>query len=138
MFFGDAGNLETLTPSTLRFEILTPVPIAMRPGMLIDYRLRIHGIPIHWRTEITVWDPPHRFVDTRRRGPYKLWEHEHTFIPERGGTLAGDRVRYAALGGSLIHRWLIKPDLNRIFARRADVLRKIFDPQKPKARGFSN
>jgi ligand-binding SRPBCC domain-containing protein len=125
-FFGDAANLEQLTPPLLRFEILTPQPIAMHAGTLIDYRLRVHGIPIRWRTEITLWDPPHRFVDTQLRGPYKLWVHEHTFTPDRGGTLAKDHVQYAALGGSLIHRWLIRPDLERIFAYRAEVLRKRF------------
>ncbi|MGA2230208.1 MAG: SRPBCC family protein [Tepidisphaeraceae bacterium] len=126
VFFGDAGNLQTLTPSTLQFEILTPMPIVMRAGTLIDYRLRVHGIPIRWRTEITLWDPPHRFIDTQLRGPYKLWVHEHTFTPQRGGTLARDRVEYAALGGSLIHRWVIRRDLDRIFEYRAEVLRKIF------------
>ncbi|HTW95241.1 MAG TPA: SRPBCC family protein [Tepidisphaeraceae bacterium] len=130
-FFGDAGNLETLTPRSLRFEILTPRPIEMRAGALIDYRLRVHGVPIRWRTEITAWDPPHRFVDTQLRGPYRLWVHEHTFTPQRGGSLIKDRVRYAAVGGTLIHRWLIRPDLERIFAYRGEVLRKIFVAQKP-------
>jgi len=125
-FFGDAGNLQTLTPPSLHFEILTPQPIVMNVGALIDYRLRVHHIPIRWRTEITLWDPPHRFVDTQIRGPYKFWVHEHTFSPRDGGTVAKDRVQYAAMGGSLIHHWLIKPDLERIFAYRSQVLRKIF------------
>jgi ligand-binding SRPBCC domain-containing protein len=125
-FFADAGNLETLTPASLRFEILTPRPIAMTVGALIDYRLRIHGIPIRWRTEITAWDPPFRFVDTQLRGPYRLWVHEHTFTPDRDGTSVKDHVQYAAWGGSIIHRRLIKPDLDRIFAYRTEVLRKIF------------
>jgi ligand-binding SRPBCC domain-containing protein len=131
-FFGDAGNLEALTPSTLQFEILTPRPIDMRAGTLIDYKLRVHGIPIRWRTEITVWEPPHRFVDTQLRGPYRQWIHEHTFIPERGGTLARDRVQYAAWGGALVHRYLIKPDLDRIFAYRSGVLQKLFLPSQSK------
>jgi ligand-binding SRPBCC domain-containing protein len=125
-FFGDAGNLEAITPASLRFHIITPQPIQMRVGTLIDYRLKVHGIPIRWRTEITEWDPPRRFVDTQLRGPYRQWVHEHTFTPERGGTLAKDRVQYAALGGELVHRWLIKPDLERIFGYRAEVLRKRF------------
>jgi ligand-binding SRPBCC domain-containing protein len=126
-FFADAGNLEMLTPPLLRFKILTPQPIEMHVGTLIDYQLRLHGIPIRWRTEITAWDPPNRFVDTQLRGPYRLWVHEHLFTPQNGGTLARDLVRYAAIGGSLIHRWLIKPDLNRIFAYRADVLKNMFN-----------
>jgi len=135
-FFADAANLQTLTPSTLHFEILTPRPIAMRAGALIDYKLRIHGFPVRWRTEITEWDPPHRFVDKQLRGPYKLWLHEHTFTPEtgpRGGTLAKDRVEYAAPGGPLVHRWLIRPDLERIFAFRTKVLRKMFVEKAPPA-----
>jgi ligand-binding SRPBCC domain-containing protein len=130
-FFADAGNLEALTPASLRFEILTPRPIEMRVGTLIDYRLRIHGIPVRWRTEITAWEPPRRFADSQLRGPYRLWLHEHTFIPERGGTSVRDRVQYAAWGGGLVHRWLIRPDLDRIFAFRSEVLKKMFGGGQP-------
>ena len=98
----------------------------MRAGTLIDYRLRVHGVPVRWRTEITVWEPPHRFVDKQLRGPYRLWVHEHTFTPQGAGTLAKDKVQYAAAGGALVHRWLIKPDLDRIFAYRAKVLNSMF------------
>src|SRR5579871_5848818 len=76
-FFADAGNLPILTPPWLHFHILTTRPIEMRRGALIDYRLRIHGLPIRWQSEIVEWDPPHRFVDEQRRGPYRLWHHEH-------------------------------------------------------------
>jgi hypothetical protein len=125
-FFADAANLQRLTPASLHFEILTPQPIEMRVGTLIDYRLRLHHIPLRWRSEITVWDPPTQFVDTQVRGPYKLWEHTHRFTAKDGGTLASDHVRYAALGGPLIHRWFVKPNLNRIFAYRSAVLKSIF------------
>src|SRR5690348_414160 len=101
-FFADADNLETITPPWLRFEILTSKPITMRPGALIDYRLRIHGIPIRWQTEIAEWSPPHRFVDIQLRGPYTLWHHTHTFEEQDGGTLCRDLVRYRPLGGALM------------------------------------
>jgi ligand-binding SRPBCC domain-containing protein len=101
-FCADAGNLDVITPPWLRFQILTPRPMAMRVGAQIDYRLRLRGLPLRWQSEITVWQPPHRFVDEQRRGPYRAWRHEHTFTAQDGGTLVGDRVRYAVLGG----RWL--------------------------------
>ncbi len=90
-FFASAHNLETITPPWLNFEVLTPAPIAMRPGTLIDYRIRIHGVPVRWRTEITSWQPPYQFVDEQLRGPYKFWHHTHTFEERDGGTLCIDR-----------------------------------------------
>lgn len=125
-FFADAGNLERLTPPLLNFQILTPRPIEMRAGTLIDYRLRIRGIPVRWRSEITVWEPQRRFVDEQRRGPYRLWHHEHTFEPRDGGTLCGDTVRYAVVFDFLVHRLLVRPDIERIFAFRQEKLREIF------------
>ena len=125
-FFADAGNLERLTPPWLRFEVLTPGPVEMRPGAAIDYRLRLRGAPIRWRSEITAWEPPFRFVDEQRRGPYRLWVHEHRFEERAGRTLASDRVRYAAPGGWLVDRLLVRPDLERIFEYRRAALRRIF------------
>jgi hypothetical protein len=125
-FFADAGNLQLITPPWLRFEIITPRPIAMRVGALIDYRLRIRGVPARWRSEITAWEPPHRFVDEQRRGPYRLWHHEHTFEPRDGGTLCRDRVRYAVPFDFLTHRWLVRPDIERIFACRQKKLAEQF------------
>ncbi|MGB9275140.1 MAG: SRPBCC family protein [Terrimicrobiaceae bacterium] len=84
-FFADAGNLELLTPPQLNFHILTPCPLEMRVGLLIEYRLRVRGIPLRWQSEITAWEPPHRFVDEERRGPYRLWQHEHLFEERDGG-----------------------------------------------------
>ena len=78
-FFADAYNLSVLTPPWLSFQVLTPRPIMMQVGMRIDYRLRIYGLPVRWQSEITAWQPPHRFVDEQRRGPYRLWVHEHRF-----------------------------------------------------------
>ena len=126
LFFADARNLSLLTPPWLRFEVLTAVEIPVAAGTLINYRLRFHGIPIRWRSEITVWEPPYRFVDEQRRGPYRQWIHEHTFVEREGGTLAGDRVDYAVPGGALVNRLLVARDLERVFAFRQDVLRDRF------------
>jgi ligand-binding SRPBCC domain-containing protein len=114
-FFAEARNLETLTPPWLKFEVLTPAPIAMRPGTLIDYRIRVHGVPIRWRTEIAEWEPPHQFVDVQLRGPYTLWHHTHTFMERDGGTLCLDCVRYRPRGGALINWLFVRRDVERIF-----------------------
>jgi hypothetical protein len=125
-FFADARNLETLTPSWLRFVVRTPPPIVMRVGLRIDYQLRLRGLPLRWQSEITVWDPPHRFVDEQRRGPYRVWHHQHTFAERDGGTLVGDTVRYAVFGGPLVERLLVRRDLNHIFAFRQRRLAELF------------
>ena len=125
-FFADAGNLETITPPWLRFEILTPRPIAMRAGALIEYRLRLHGIPVRWQSEITAWEPPHRFVDEQRRGPYRAWIHEHTFTESKGGSEVRDFVRYAAPGGWLVDRLFVRHDVRRIFEYRTRKLQELF------------
>lgn len=125
-FFSDARNLERLTPPWLHFEVLSASDPAMRVGTRIDYRLRIRGLPLRWQSEITVWDPPHCFVDEQRRGPYRLWIHEHRFVEQAGGTLAEDKVQYAVYGGTLTNRFFVLPDLNRIFDYRVEELRKIF------------
>ena len=117
-FFSDAFNLEAITPGFLRFEVLTPRPIQMRAGTLIDYKLRIRGFPIRWRTLISAWEPPYRFVDKQLRGPYRQWIHEHTFEEIDGGTLMRDKVSYAVLGGALVEGWLVRPDIEKIFAHR--------------------
>ena len=125
-FFSDAGNLEILTPPWLIFHILTPRPVEMRVGALIDYRLRVHGIPLRWRSEITGWKPPHRFVDEQLRGPYRLWHHQHTFEPRGTGTLCCDIVKYAVFFDTLIHRFFIRPDIEKIFNFRQRKMRELF------------
>jgi ligand-binding SRPBCC domain-containing protein len=126
LFFSDARNLQTITPSWLQFEILTPSPIEMRAGAMIDYRLRVHGVPIRWRTEITEWNPPGHFSDSQLRGPYKLWRHTHIFEEKDGGTQCHDSVRYCPRGGALVNWIFVGRDVERIFAYRQQRLRQLF------------
>lgn len=121
-FFADARNLEKITPPWLRFRVLTPPPIEMKARCLIYYRLSWRFVPIRWRTAITAWQPPHRFVDEQIRGPYRLWRHEHIFVEKNGGTSMTDRVEYAAPGGRLVHRLIVDRDVERIFAYRRKTL----------------
>lgn len=124
-FFADARNLQAITPDWLNFEVLTPGPVEIKAGALIDYKLRVRGLPLRWRTHIKAWEPPHRFVDEQLRGPYRQWLHEHTFLEQDGGTLASDVVRYAVLGGALVDRLFVRSDVERIFAfRRAKLLER--------------
>ncbi len=125
-FFADAHNLEAITPPWLKFEVLTPKPIAMRPGALIDYRIKVHGFPISWRTEIKEWSPPDRFVDVQLRGPYRLWHHTHTFEERPDGTLCKDEVRYWPRGGALMNWLFVGKDVERIFKYRQKRLLEIF------------
>ena len=130
-FFADARNLEVLTPEWLRFQVITQPPPAMAAGTRIDYRLRLRGMPVRWQSEITAWEPPFRFVDEQRRGPYRVWIHEHRFAVERqpgGGevVVAGDKVDYAVPGGRLVNRLLVAADLRRIFAYRRERLYERF------------
>lgn len=100
-FFSNAANLEELTPSSLRFEILTPRPIEMRSGTRIDYKLVLFGVPFRWQTLIESFTPETGFVDTQLKGPYKLWRHTHEFVEVEGGTLMKDRVEYEVPFGPL-------------------------------------
>ncbi len=121
--YAQARNLEAITPPWLSFRVTTPGPIEMRPGALIDYRLKLHGLPVRWRTRIEAWEPPDRFVDVQLHGPYALWEHTHTFVPDGPHAVTiGDSVRYALpLGalGELAHVAFVQRDLRRIFDYRA-------------------
>lgn len=121
-FFSDAKNLDAITPPWLHFRTITSAPIEMREGALIDYKLRLRGIPMRWRTKISMWDPPTRFVDEQIRGPYRRWIHEHTFEERDGGTLVRDRVHYAVPFDIFVHWWLVRPDIERIFKYRTERL----------------
>ena len=124
-FFADARNLEAITPSFLNFTVLTPAPIVMKAGALIDYNLRVRGFPLRWRTLISAWEPPFRFVDEQLRGPYRQWIHEHRFEERNGGALALDVVRYSVLGGALVDWLLVRRDVERIFEFRQRKMREL-------------
>jgi len=129
-FFSNPGNLDRLTPAWLSFAILTPATSQLKQGALLDYRLRIRGMPIRWQSEIAVWEPPHRFVDRQTKGPYSLWIHEHTFEERDHGTLVGDNVEYAVPGGTIVQKFLVAPDLERIFNYRHKILQELFNSGK--------
>lgn len=124
-FFSDPANLEALTPAWMRFRIVGCSDVRLRAGTLIDYRLRVRGMPLRWRSKITSWDPPYGFTDEQVVGPYRRWVHVHSFRPDRGGTLAADDVEYQVPGGSLVERLLVRPDLERIFEYRCARLSEI-------------
>jgi ligand-binding SRPBCC domain-containing protein len=126
-FFGDPSNLERITPPELHFRIITPQPIIMTVGTLIDYRLRLFGIPFGWQTRISVWDPPHRFTDEQLRGPYRFWVHDHYFHEANGTTTITDAARYALPlwpAGEIVHP-LVLAQLRRIFRFRHEAIARI-------------
>jgi ligand-binding SRPBCC domain-containing protein len=129
-FFAEAGNLERITPPELKFQIITPSPIEIKKGALIDYTLKLRGIPITWRTEITEWNPPCSFTDTALKSPYKQWIHLHTFeTGKRGETIMKDLVRYRLPFeplGDLAH-FYVKKELKYIFDYRFKTVEEIFN-----------
>lgn len=128
-FFADAGNLQRLTSPELDFSIVTPLPIKMHVGALIEYRLKLYGVPFLWKTLISRWDPPYCFVDEQLNGPYRLWVHTHCFTETDEGTEIHDHVRYRLpiwpLGESALP--LVKVQLDKIFAYRRQVIDEIFN-----------
>ena len=128
-FFARAQNLEILTPPWLNFRILAVAPEPIRKGTVIDYSLRIHGIPLRWTSEIVEWEPPNRFVDLQLRGPYKLWRHEHRFARRDGETLISDTVELAlplGLLGQIAYRIKVRSDVQQIFAFRENAIKALF------------
>lgn len=137
-FFGDALNLQRITPPWLGFRVLTAPPITMAPGARIEYRLRLHGLSLRWLTQIAVWEPPYRFVDMQLRGPYTLWHHTHSFEAQGNGVLMRDVVRYRLpLGalGKLAHATVVRRDLARIFDYRQQAIAGIFERGEHAAEG---
>jgi ligand-binding SRPBCC domain-containing protein len=129
-FFAEPSNLDCITPPWLHFEITTPTTTVIGAGTLLDYRLRLRGIPLRWQSEITVWEPPSRFIDRQTKGPYSFWAHAHTFTERDDGTVVGDSVEYAVPGGAIVQRLLVAPELERIFKYRHKVLEELFNPEK--------
>lgn len=131
-FFAQPENLALITPPGLRFRLLTPSPVEMEYGRIIDYTIRVMGLPVRWRTLITRYEPPRCFVDEQISGPYSFWHHTHRFEPRDGGTMLYDEVRYAlpmALigpAGRLAHALYVRPCLERIFDYRERVFTGLF------------
>jgi len=137
-FFADAGNLQAITPDFLNFHIVTPLPIAMREGALIDYRMALCGVRFGWRTRIESWEPPAaatdrpaRFTDRQVRGPYALWHHTHEFQAVDGGTRMTDTVDYELRfgpAGHVAHALFVRPALARIFDHRRRRITELLAP----------
>jgi ligand-binding SRPBCC domain-containing protein len=130
-FFSDAGNLERITPPELRFQILTPQPIRLEAGALIDYQLQLFAVPFRWRTRIARFDPDEVFVDEQLRGPYRAFVHTHRFRPIPGGTEILDHVRWALPFqpfGEIAYP-LVRRQLTRIFRYREHAIRTLLAPR---------
>ncbi|MGD9898997.1 MAG: SRPBCC family protein [Calditrichaceae bacterium] len=124
-FFSDAANLQELTPPWLHFKIISKLPIEMKADALIDYQLKLFGIPFHWRTKIFEWNPPDYFVDIQLKGPYKEWIHTHRFEKHGNKTIMKDEVKYALPFGSLsapVRYFFVKKNIEKIFEYRTKQL----------------
>lgn len=127
-FFSDTKNLELITPKWLNFKVADQSTQSVEHGTLINYNLKLKGLPIKWRTEITAWSPPDGFVDNQLKGPYSRWHHTHSFSELAGGTLMEDRVAYRLpLGalGRLVAGSFVANDVKKIFAYRKEVIEEM-------------
>ena len=128
-FFSKPENLSKITPAKMGFNVLTPSPIKMQRGALIEYTIRVFGFPLRWRTLITAYEPPKKFVDEQLKGPYSFWHHTHTFEEKDGGTLIRDELKYAipfGILGRIVHALYVKYDIRSIFKYRQKILDDIF------------
>jgi ligand-binding SRPBCC domain-containing protein len=124
-FFKQPDNLEKITPSSVGFTILTPQPITMQAGTVLDYTIRLLGLTVRWPTLIAAYNPPHSFVDVALRGPYSFWHHTHTFEESDQGTMMFDEVRYSlpfGILGRLAHFLWVERQLGHIFDYRERVI----------------
>jgi ligand-binding SRPBCC domain-containing protein len=128
-FFSDARNLEEITPPWLRFSVRSVSTSEIASGTLIRYRLKMHGIPFGWTTQIRTWDPPHRFTDVQLSGPFALWHHTHRFFEHNGGTRIVDVVRYrvpVGFIGRIVQSIQVRRDVERIFQYRRESIERLF------------
>jgi len=128
-FFENPENLKKITPKKLGFLLLTPTPIEMKQGTLIDYTIKVHGIGMRWTTLITEFNPPYKFVDVQLKGPYSYWHHTHGFKTIENGTVMSDKVVYALplrFIGRIVHALLVKRQLQKIFDYRAKIIKRHF------------
>src|SRR3954470_21062996 len=128
-FFASAHNLEEITPPWVGFKILSMSTESIEEGTTIRYRLRLHGIPVHWRTDIREWNPPHCFVDEQTKGPYKLWRHTHRFEARGNRTKMIDEVQYAlpfGVLGQIVHALKVRRDVSRVFDYRRQRIDALF------------
>src|SRR5215471_8108011 len=131
-FYSAARNLEALTPPWLQFSVLSPEPLQMQTGTMIEYQLHLRGVPIRWLSRIELWEPGRRFVDRQLRGPYRLWIHRHEFAAEAGGTRIRDHVRYALPLwplGEITHRAFVRRELAQIFDYRQNAAIRLLGGQ---------
>ena len=135
-FFADAHNLEKITPPFLGFKVLTPKPIPMRAGTLIDYKLKLHGLPLKWQSRIEWFKRGEGFMDIQLKGPYTRWEHEHRFVDMGDSTKINDKVLYQLPLDPFsrpIHHLFVKSQLKTIFDYRHSAVELMFPPQKAAA-----
>lgn len=128
-FFQNPENLARITPPKLGFKIHTPLPIQMKAGAIIDYTVSPFFVPMRWRTLISEYDPPHRFVDIQLKGPYSLWCHTHEFREYEGGTEMTDEVHFILplwILGDILHTLVVRQELEKIFNYRAKVIGEFF------------
>ncbi len=136
-FFTKPENLALITPNSLAFHVLTPSPVTIEQGRVIDYTIKLLGVPVRWRSMITTYDPPWCFVDEQMKGPYSFWHHLHTFERRGKSTVIRDEVRYGLplfLVWPLhdtVHRLYVRPTLDDIFDHRRDVIQQTFDDGAP-------
>lgn len=121
-FFAEPGNLQKITPPWMSFRLVSCSTPAIEEGTILEYALRVRGLPMKWVSQITVWEPPFRFVDEQLHGPYRRWHHEHTFEDHGARTLIGDQVDYAVPGGRLVEKFLVRRDIAKIFRYRTETL----------------
>ncbi len=125
-FFSKPAGLAELSPPWVRLRVLSSSTPSIREGTTLDYAIRIRGFPMRWRSLITKWSPPFEFIDEQVSGPYRSWIHRHSFVETENGVLVRDRVRYSMIGGSLVNRLFVRPELEKIFSYRQAKLRALF------------